>query len=165
MALVIISGILVLNDGSIRLGQGTGSGNPIIVPIDGIHRVISYRGSYTGYEGPAINDSCAYCPLGAQAGAAIEIPLATWYLPQNISLWIYTNVSGSFPVQASSCSPAPCTIPWVRVWSYETFVNKGAVLALTLYATFKLPSGSGPPVTIVDLNATFCPVPVCARPA
>jgi len=162
--LVVLAGILVVNNGSIRFEHSVGPQNPIIVPIDAIERQISYRGPWTGYEGPAVNDSCIYCPFGAQEGSAIRLPIATWYLPQNVSIWIYTNVSGTFPVQAPGCSPAPCVFPWLKVWSYETFVQKGVLLALTLFATFELPDNLGPPFAAIYLNATFCPVPVCAPP-
>jgi len=162
--LVILVVILVANNGSLRFPSKTPATNPTLVYIDGIDRLVSYRGSWTGYEGPAVNDSCVYCPVGAQAGGALDVPLATWSLPQNVSLWIYTNVSGPFLVQVPGCGPAPCVFPWVHVWSYHAFFQKGALTSTTFFGTFELPSRSGPPPNIIDLNVTFCPVPVCAPP-
>lgn len=163
--LIVLATILTFNGGELLRPHSSLQGNPILVFVDGINRTISYRGPWTGYVGPSVNDSCTYCPVGAQAGGAIRIPLATWSLPQNASFWIYTNVSGPFLVQSPGCSPAPCTFPWVRVWGYQTFVQEGALTSLTLFATFRLPAQSPGFPNIVALNATFCPVPVCQPPS
>jgi len=162
-ALVVIVAVLVLNHGALPLGSSDSSGNPVLVYVDGIDRVITYRGGWTGYFGPGINDSCAFCPTGAQAGGAIRIPLATWNPPSNLSFWVFTNVSGPFPVQDPGCSPAPCTFPWLKVWSYATYVPAGALSSLTFFATFELPNQQTSP-NIIDLNATFCPSNICPPP-
>jgi hypothetical protein len=75
---------------------------------------------------------------------------------------VFTNVSGPFLVQAPSCSPAPCTFPWLRVWSFETFVPADTLTSMTLFATFQLPNQASWP-NIVNLNATFCPSWVCTE--
>lgn len=165
VVLIVLAGILTLNGGDLLRPRSSVQGNPTLVFLDGINRTITYRGPWTGYLGPSVNDSCAYCPVGAQAGGAIRIPLATWSLPQNASFWIYTNVSGPFLVQSPGCSPTPCTYPWVRVWAYQTFVEKGALTSMTLFATFLLPAQSPEAPSIVALNATLCPVPECPAPS
>jgi hypothetical protein len=159
-ALVVLATILVLNHGSVLLGQPGSSGNPVLIYIDGIYRNITYRGNLPHYFGPTTNDSCAYCPVGAQAGGALQIPLATWDPPRNLSFWVFTNVSGPFLVQGPSCSGQGCTLPWLKVWSFETYVAAGVLASMTLFATFKLPDQAGWP-NIIDLNATFCPTTVC----
>jgi hypothetical protein len=165
VALLVLATILVLNHGTLPLGQSPGSpGNPVFVFIDGIHRVLTYKGSWGGYFGPGVNDSCAYCPVGSQAGAAVWIPLATWYPPQNLSFWIFTNVSGPFPVLGPSCSPAPCVIPWLKVWGFETYVQAGALQSMTLSAAFLLPNQPTGSLNIIDLNATLCPASICPPP-
>jgi len=165
VVLVILAGVLVYGHGSLRLPAVSKPGNPVIIYIDGINRTISYRGGWTGYEGPAVNDSCPYCPVGAQAGGALRLPLATWDPPQNVSIWVFTNVTGPFPVQYPFCSGAGCTFPWVKTWTFETFVPAHTLSSMTLYATFLLPTGSAGFPNIVQLNATFCPVPVCQPPS
>lgn len=165
VALVVLAVVLTLNGGALPFPSSKSQGNPVLVFIDGINRTIDYMGNWTGYVGPTTNDSCVYCPVGAQAGGAIRIPLATWSLPVNASFWIYTNVSGPFLVQAPGCSPAPCTFPWLKVWAYETYVQKDTLTSMTLFATFKLPATSPGFPNIVELNATFCPVPTCPAPS
>lgn len=159
-----LAGVLILNHGSLPSLPRSAKGNPVLVPIDGVHRQIAYLGPWTGYEGPSINDSCALCPVSAQVGGVLRIPVAFWHLPTNTSLWIFTNVTGPFPVELPSCSPAPCTFPWVKVWSWSTFVPKDTLTALTLFATFELPNQPPNGPNIIDLNATFCPVSTCAAP-
>jgi hypothetical protein len=161
--LIVLAVVLVLNDGALPLGKPAGSGNPRLIYIDGIDRDITYEGNITGDFGPGTNDSCSYCPVGAQAGGAIRIPLATWHTPSNLSFWVFTNVSGPFLVQAPSCSPSPCTLPWIKVWSLETYVPANTLSSMTLFATFQLPSSATPP-NIIDLNASFCPSSICAPP-
>jgi hypothetical protein len=162
VTLIVLATILVLNHGSVLLGQPSSSGNPVLIYVDGIDRNVTYKGNLPHYFGPTINDSCAYCPVGAQAGGVLQIPLATWNPPSNLSFWVFTNVSGPFLVQGPSCSPAPCTLPWLKVWSYETYVAAGALASMTLFATFQLPDHANWP-NIVSLNATFCPSWVCTE--
>lgn len=166
-ALLILAAILVLNHGTLVPNGPSGpTSDPVLVFVDGIHRIITYDGGAPEFLGPAgVNDSCAYCPVGAQAGGALRIPLAIWSPPANLSFWIFTNVSGPFPVLAPSCSPAPCTIPWISVWSFQTFVSAGTLQTMVLFATFLLPSQPEGSPNIVDLNATLCPVSVCPAPA
>src|SRR5208282_3483253 len=91
VVLLVLATILVLNHGTLPLGQtSTPAGNPVLIFIDGIHRVISYKGNISGDFGPGVNDSCPFCPVGAQAGGAIRIPLATWNPPWNLSFWAFT---------------------------------------------------------------------------
>jgi hypothetical protein len=162
-ALITLTLILIVNHGALPLTQTGPGGNPVLVYIDGIHRNVTYLGNPTGYFGPSLNDSCPYCPVGAQAGGAVRIPLGTWYPPQNLSLWIFTNVSGPFLVQAPGCSPAPCTFAWLKVWSYETFVPAGTLLSLTLFSTFLLPNQAGTAPNFIDLNLTVCPTTTCTN--
>jgi hypothetical protein len=164
-ALVVLAGILAVNGGSIYFRSPSAQQNPVIVLVTGIDRTIVYRGSWTGYFGPSTNDSCLFCPIGGQAGSAVRLPLATWSPPENLSLWIYTNVTGPFPVQAAGCSPAPCTLPWLGVWYEETFVPARSVASLTLFGTFLLTGGSQSGPNTIDLNVTVCPVPVCSPPS
>lgn len=158
--LIVLTTILVLNHGTLAFGQT--SGNPTLVFVDGIDRNITYLGGLPQYFGPTTNDSCPYCPVGAEAGGALRIPLARWYPPRNLSFWVFTNVSGPFLVQGPSCSPAPCTLPWIRVWSFETYVPADTLASMTLFATFQLPNHENWP-NIVTLNATFCPSWVCTE--
>lgn len=160
-ALVLLTTILVLNHGSLPITGPGSSGNPLLIYIDGIDRNVSYRGGWTGYAGPQINDSCTYCPVGAQAGGAIRIPIATWDLPLNSSFWVFTNVSGSFLVQSPGCSGAGCAFPWVKTWTYETYFSANSFTSVTLFATFQLPNQSPGPPNIVSLNASFCPGSIC----
>jgi hypothetical protein len=162
--LIALATILVLNHGSVLFGQPGSASNPVLIYIDGIDRNVTYKGNLPHYFGPSINDSCPYCPVGAQVGGAIRIPLATWSPPQNLSFWVFTNVSGPFPVQAPGCSPAPCTFPWLKVWSFETFVHAGVLTSMTLFSTFLLPNQPTGSLNIIDLNATFCPASICAPP-
>lgn len=163
VVLIVLATVLTLNDGALPLGRSHSLGNPTLVFIDGINRTIAYKGNITGDFGPEINDSCPHCPLGAQEGGAIRVPIATWYPPTNLSFWVFTNVSGPFPVQGPSCSPAPCTLPWIAVWSFQTYVPADVLTSMTLFATFQLLASASSP-NIVDLNATFCPSWVCAPP-
>ena len=158
--LLVLATILILNHGSVLPSQSGSPGNTKLIYIDGINRTISYQGNLPQYFGPTTNDSCPYCPIGAQAGGALRIPLATWYPPSNLSFWVYTNISGPFLVQALSCSPLPCTLPWVTVLSFETYVPADTLASMTLFATFQLPNSVTPP-NIVDLSTTFCPSWVC----
>ena len=160
VVLIVLTTILVLNNGALPLGKPGSSGNPTLIYVDGIDRNTTYKGNLPAYFGPTVNDSCPYCPVGAQAGGALRIPLATWSPPSNLSFWVFTNVSGPFLVLGPSCSPAPCTLPWIRVWSFETYVAAGALTSMTLFATFKLPNQANGP-NIVNLNVTFCPSWVC----
>lgn len=163
--LLVLATVLTVNHGSVVFPHAGQQGNPVLIFIDGVNRSIMYRGAWTGYVGPSVNDTCTYCPVGAEAGGAVRVPLATWSIPQNASFWIFTNVSGPFLVQAPGCSPAPCTFPWLKVWSYETYVQQGAVQSLTLFATFKLPGQPADQPNFLTLNATFCPVPTCPAPS
>ena len=161
--LVVLATILVLNHGALPLGGSTTAGNPTLIYIDGIDRNITYEGGLPHYFGPLTNDSCPYCPVGAQAGGAVRIPLATWNLPVNLSFWVFTNVSGPFLVQGSGCGGAGCTFPWLKVWSLETYVPSETLTSMTLFATFQLPNQAHWP-NIVTLNATFCPTTMCPPP-
>lgn len=163
VALVILATILILDQGALPLGGSSSDGNPPIVAISGIDRNITYLGGLPKYFGPVVNDSCPFCPVGADAGGAIRIPLATWAPPTNLSFWVYTNVTGPFPVLAGGCGGAGCTIPWVTVWSEENYVPAHTLATMTLFATFQLTK----PVNgfyVVTLNATFCPSTLCPPP-
>lgn len=163
--LVSLSVILALNGGALPFGhQSPSRGNPVLIYVDGINRSLTYQGNMPPYFGPEQNDSCAFCPIGAQEGGAIRIPLATWSPPANLSFWVFTNVSGPFLVQEPSCSPTPCTFPWVKVWSFRTYVPADALSSLTLFATFQLPSSPTGYLNIINLTASFCPSTLCAPP-
>ena len=142
VVLLVLTTILAVNHGSILFSQSSSPGNPNLIFVDGIDRVIAYKGNITGDFGPGINDSCPWCPTGASAGGALRIPLATWNPPPNLSFWVYTNVSGPFPVLGPSCSPAPCTLPWLKLWSFETYVPAHTLITMTFFATFLLPDRS-----------------------
>jgi hypothetical protein len=163
--LVVLTGVLVAYHGDLPIGQSHSNGNPVLIAIDGIDRDISYEGNWSGYFGPAVNDSCDYCPVSGQTGSAINIPLMTISPPKNLSFWIFTNVSGPFLVQSPGCSPAPCTFAWLKIWTYQTFVQEASLASLTLFATFLLPSHATDSANIIILNATFCPSWVCPAPA
>jgi hypothetical protein len=163
--LLVLTTILVLNNGALPIGKSPQSGNPLIIQINGIDRQIVYKGSWGGYFGPGVNDSCEFCPVGAQAGAAIRIPLGTWNPPANLSFWIFTNISGPFLVQGAGCSPAPCMFPWLTVESLATYVPAGTLAAMTLYGVFLMPDLPSNTSNIINLNATLCPTAVCPPPS
>lgn len=161
--LIVLATILVLNHGALPLGGSGSPGNPPIVLISAINRNITYLGGIPHNFGPTVNDSCLYCPVGADEGGAIRIPMATWSPPANLSFWVYTNVTGPFPVLAGGCGGVGCTIPWVTVWSEETYVPAHTLASMTLFAIFQLTK----PVNgyyAVTLNATFCPSTLCPPP-
>ena len=160
VALIILATILVLNHGSLVLGGSPSGGNPSIVLISGIDRNITYLGGLPRYFGPTANNSCPSCPVGAQEGGAIRIQLVNWTLPANLSFWVFTNVTGPFPVLAGGCGGAGCTIPWLKVWSEETYVPAHTLSSMALFATFELTRPVGG-YYVVTLNATFCPSWVC----
>jgi hypothetical protein len=162
VVLIVLATILVLNHGTLTIGGSGSTGNPPIVLISAINRNITYLGGLPHYFGPTVNDSCPYCPVGAQQGGAIRIPMATWSLPGNLSFWVFTNVTGPFPVLAGGCGGVGCTIPWVTIWSEETYVPAHTLSSMTLFAIFQLTQ----PVNgyyAVTLNATFCPSWVCTE--
>lgn len=160
--LMVLTIILVLNHGSVVLSGSSTGGNPPIVLISGIDRNITYLGGLAHYFGPTFNDSCPYCPVGAQAEGAIRIPIATWTIPTNLSFWVFTNVTGPFPVLAGGCGGEGCTIPWVKVWSEETYFGADTLSSVTLFAIFDLTRPVNGYYT-VTLNATFCPSWVCTE--
>jgi hypothetical protein len=164
LVLAAITVVLVLNNGSVLFEPTQASTNPLLIYVYGIDRNITYEGNWKGYVGPEVNNSCDYCPIGAQAGGALRIPLATWWVPTNISFWVFTNVTGPYLVQVPGCGPAPCVFPWVRVWSYATYVPADTLTWMTLFATLKLPDSAPPGPASVSLNATFCPTPTCPPP-
>jgi len=162
--LLILTTILVLNNGALPFRTTVSEENPIIIEINGVDRQLVYKGNWGGYFGPTTNDSCAFCPVGAQAGAAIRIPLVTWYPPVNLSFWVFTNVSGPFPVQGAGCSPAPCVFPWLSVESLETYVPADTLSSMTLFGVFLLPNTPSSLTNVIDFNATLCPISICPAP-
>jgi hypothetical protein len=158
--LIVLATVLILNGGALPLPRSHSTSNPVFILIDGIHRAITYRGNWTGYFGPTQNDSCGYCPMGAEAGSAVLIPLITLDGPKNLTYWIFYNITGPFLEAASSCSGANCTIPWVRTFSYS-IEDDVPGLNQTIWHAFLMPNTPLPGPNIIQFNATICPTSIC----
>ncbi len=160
--LVTLATVLVLNHGALPAPLGP-TGNPVFISIDGVDRVVTYRGNWSGYFGPTLNDTCRFCPLAAEAGSAVEIPLFTLDGPKNLTYTVYYNISGPFLMQATFCSGANCVFPWVhQVTSFFYAASPG--LNVTIREAFLMPGQ--PPVgpNIIQFNATICPTSICPQP-
>ena len=163
-ALVVLVGILSFNGGSL-VPNSRHSGNPVYIPIDGIHRTIDYRGNWTGYLGPTVNDSCDQCPLGVQAGSSIVLPLMIINEPKNITLTIFYNISGPFLMASTAgCNYPGCTIPWTNqtVSLFLALASPG--IHTVIWWAFLMPSLPPPGPTFIWFNASVCPSTICPLP-
>ncbi len=161
--LVVLAGILALNGGALPGLSSPASGNPVYVSIDGIDRNITYRGNWTGYFGPTINDTCAFCPMGAQVGSSVFLPMMFLHQPTNLTFTIFYNITGPFLMGAASCSGPNCVIPWVSHFSF--FIYSGIPWNnLTILQNFLMPDQPPTGPNIIQFNATICPSPICPPP-
>jgi hypothetical protein len=105
--------------------------SPAVLEVTGVDRTFVYYNGTNGALGPAVNDSCALCPVTVEAGSQVSFTLLTYKLNASVPyvfMKIFLNSSiPTEPIGGRGC-PAPqgpCPPPAVTTSHYVVIEVNG----------------------------------------
>jgi hypothetical protein len=159
--LVVLLGLSLSFGGSLLPKPAKPS--PVILEVTGVERNFLYLNGTNGLLGPAVNDSCEFCPVTVKAGSLVSFTLLTYRLNLTVPLIIMSIfLNSSIPTvpfggwscpagQAPSCPPPAVTSSH---WYLEQGSDTGSAWSVTLIPPLDATAADDGPVQLFVLVST-----------